>query len=147
MVIHGVGTRMLTEARSRETLASLITDDHLAIEFTLAGERFEGKDEAWEREFTKWLTAFPDLDIQVTNAVSTDTIEFVEGVATGTHTGAGPFEVGGKRIEPTGRTIEIRFCSVYEIRDGKASKTRHYWDDGLIMQQLGILDLETALSA
>lgn len=140
MTRHGVGIRMLTGARDYEGLAELITEDHLATEFTLGGERYQGLEDAWNVEFVRWLTAFPDLDIQVTNAISTDTIEFAEGVCYGTHLGQGPYEIDGKKIEPTGKTMKLPFASVYDIRDGKASRVRHYWDDGLLLRQLGITE-------
>jgi ketosteroid isomerase-like protein len=138
---------MLTETRDRESLMDLVTDDHVAVEYTCAGERYEGRDAIWDDEFSRWLGAFPDLDIQIHNVSRSDTIEFVEGVAFGTHTGPGPYKANGKPLEPTGRKIELPFVSIYTIRDGKASGTRHYWDDALIMQQLGVLDLDAALSA
>jgi len=41
---------------------------------------------------------------------------------------------------PTGKKIEIPFCEVMKIKDGKVISLNSYFDSAAMMHQLGILD-------
>jgi predicted ester cyclase len=61
----------------------------------------------------------------------------VEFVGRGTHDGPLKGPVG--EIPPTGRRVEIRFCEVHEIWDGKIVRFRTYFDPATMMRQLGLM--------
>jgi steroid delta-isomerase-like uncharacterized protein len=85
-----------------------------------------------------WLTAFPDGRTDVTRCVGSDDGTVVtEFVGRGTHNGPlmGP---GGRQIQATGRRVEIPFCQIATIRDGRIANAAIYYDLATIMGQLGI---------
>lgn len=133
-----IGATALEQASDFELVRRLFTEDHVAAEMCATGFRYEGIEEVLGREFTRWMTGFPDLGIKVKRVVAADGIEVVEAICTGTHDGK--FELG-RELDPTGRKIDFPFVSMYEIDGDRAKSSRHYWDDAMIMNQLGVLDL------
>jgi ketosteroid isomerase-like protein len=78
-------------------------------------------------------TAFPKSRMIVTNVQATDEQVFVEfRCPDAQNTG----RLG--LIHPTGRSVTLDFAGVYEIKDGKITKVRFYYDGGALMHQLGI---------
>ena len=79
-----------------------------------------------------YLSAFPDAKSeirQVHTACDTAVLEFI---ARGTHTG------DLMAIAPTGRKVEMPVCTVLDIRNGKITAEREYFDMLHMMQQLGV---------
>jgi ketosteroid isomerase-like protein len=134
-----IGRTVLENADDEELVRRLFTSDHIAIETCATGYRYEGIEDVVHREFGRWTTAFPDLAIEVQHVATSGDLEMVEAIGTGTHQGL--FDLG-QELEPTGRSMHLPFVSVYRIRDGRASHSRHYWDDAVIMNQLGVLELK-----
>ena len=62
-------------------------------------------------------------------------VEFVNrGTQTGTlHSSLGEFP-------PSGRRMEVRYCSVMRVQDGKVVEGRDYYDSASIARQLGLVD-------
>lgn len=78
-------------------------------------------------------TAFPTSRMVVTNVQATDQQVFVEFDC--------PEEPNTGRLgllPATGKTVSLSFAGVYELKDGKISKVRFYYDGGSLMHQLGI---------
>jgi steroid delta-isomerase-like uncharacterized protein len=77
--------------------------------------------------------AFPNSKMVVNNVQATDEQVFVEFECP-------PSENQGRlgMLQATGRTVGLDFVGVYEIKDGKISKVRFYYDGGSLMHQLGI---------
>jgi predicted ester cyclase len=134
-----IGSTVLENAHDEELVRRLFTEDHVAIETCATGYRYEGIEEVIHREFGRWVAAFPDLAVAVTNVSASGDLEMVEAIGTGTHQGL--FDLGGD-LEPTGLSMNLPFVSVYRIEDGRATHSRHYWDDAVIMNQLGVLELK-----
>ena len=89
------------------------------------------------RQFQQtWATAFPDSKVEVTHRVADDNGVVTEFRGIGTHTGplAGP----AGDLPATGRPVNIQFCEVFEIKNGKISKDRLYFDLAGLMSQLGL---------
>ena len=82
-------------------------------------------------------TALPDSRVEVTNLSTTEDGAVVEFVGRGTHTG--PLHTPSGDIPPTGRFIEVHFCDVYKIKDGKIVRHSTYYDALSLLQQLGVL--------
>ena len=133
-----IGKTALEQASDFDLVRKLFTEDHVATEVCATGFQYNGIEDVLGREFTRWMTGFPDLNIVVKRVVAADGVEAVEAICTGTH--EGEFELG-QVLQPTGRKIDFPFVSLYEIENGRAKTSRHYWDDALIMNQLGVLDL------
>jgi predicted ester cyclase len=133
-----IGSTVLENAHDEALVRRLFTEDHVALETCATGYRYEGIEEVVHREFGRWTAAFPDLAIEVLDVAASGELEMVEAIGTGTHEGL--FDIG-RQLEPTGRSINLPFVSVYRIKDGRATHSRHYWDDAVIMNQLGVLEL------
>ena len=80
---------------------------------------------------------FPDSGIEITNLFATEDQAVVEFIGRGTNTG--PLHMPTGDVPPTGRTIEMRFCDVYRIRNGKIVNYRSYYDALGFLQQLGLI--------
>jgi steroid delta-isomerase-like uncharacterized protein len=75
--------------------------------------------------------AFPDLRHENKYVVSASGDQvFVEGITHGTMKG----ESGGHA--PTGRSVACPFCTVFDLRDGKISEYRAYYDSGMWTRQM-----------
>ena len=69
--------------------------------------------------------------------IGSDDYAVVEFVGRGTNTG--PLATPQGEIPATGRAIEIPFCDVHRIEDGKITNGRSYFDMATMMRQLGLL--------
>ncbi|MBC8004504.1 MAG: ester cyclase [Verrucomicrobia bacterium] len=79
-----------------------------------------------------YTTAFPDLQFEIINMVTTGNFVVTEFIANGTHQG----DLMG--IKPTNRKVSVPICNVAEIREGKIYAEREYFDNVHLMQQLGV---------
>jgi steroid delta-isomerase-like uncharacterized protein len=84
-----------------------------------------------------WTEAFPDGKVEVTHMVANDNSVVTEFRGRGKHNGplAGPAGI----IPATGRAIDVAFCEVLEIKNGKIVKDRLYFDAATMMGQLGLM--------
>jgi steroid delta-isomerase-like uncharacterized protein len=71
-----------------------------------------------------------------TEVVAGDTV-VTEGTLTGTHTGI--FRTPQREIPASGNRVMLRYASVKEIREGKITSERLYFDQLELLQQLGAL--------
>ena len=100
-----------------------------------SGEIFHGL--PGYRQFVQnWTIAFPDARMEVTNLIPTDDWVVAEFAAQGTHEGL--LTGMTDRVPPTGRQMEMPFCEVLQIRDGKILNARLYFDLATLMRQLGL---------
>jgi len=121
-------------AHDAERGAALIPDD-TEWEEVPTGTRYRGPD-GWRENFSFWIGAFPDGRVEITNLVASDTAVVVEYVGRGTNTG--PIASPEGEIPPTGRSVEMRFCDVWEFREGRLAGGRSYFDMASLMAQLGL---------
>jgi steroid delta-isomerase-like uncharacterized protein len=81
----------------------------------------------------RYMTAFPDLHVEITSTTCEADRLVQEWVATGTHEG----ELMG--MAPTHRHVEFRGCAVGEIgQDGLEHRSAQYWEALALMNQLGV---------
>jgi steroid delta-isomerase-like uncharacterized protein len=99
-------------------------------------ERFEGP-EGVRRDLEQWANAFPDGRVEITNVHGFDGGAVVEFTGRGTNTG--PLATPAGEQPATGRAVELEFCDVMEIRDGKIVRGRSYFDMASMMRQLGLM--------
>lgn len=75
----------------------------------------------------QFLTAMPDLDIEIVDSLADDHAVCVHWHATGTHTGA------GLGLDPTGQLVSFRGVTWFKVKDGKLTEGRDFWNmDGLM---------------
>jgi steroid delta-isomerase-like uncharacterized protein len=90
-------------------------------------------------EFGKtFATALPDAHMELKSTVEEGNTIIAQGLYVGTHNGplATP---NGNVIPPTGKRVELPFADVFEFEDGKVKNHTVYFDQMVLMQQLGLV--------
>jgi len=110
----------------------------------LLADEFVSESDAWPapmrgREAARqgmqmWVTAFPDLRIEVKHMMASGDYVITQWHGTGTHKG----ELMG--IPPTGRRGEgTRGCTIAQYASGKVVREWVYMDVATILRQIGVL--------
>jgi ketosteroid isomerase-like protein len=73
-----------------------------------------------------WFAIFPDATCEMQSLVAMGDHVVAQGIGRGTQRGV--FHSPAGTIEPTGRTMEVRFCDVYRLKDGKIARADSYFD-------------------
>jgi len=121
--------------RDFDRALSVVSDD---AEWTNVptGETLRGRDGL--RQFLQvWDGAFPEGRIDVSSVKTGEGFAVVEFVGRGTNSGSLKTPAGD--LPPTNRSVELRFCDVIEVSDGRISGGRTYWDMASLMAQLGMM--------
>lgn len=100
------------------------------------GMTFRGPD-GLRQWFETWRMAAPNAQTEVLNMRVAGDWVFSEHIGRGVHTG--PLQTPAGAIPPTERPFELRMAEVYEIKDGKITQMRAYWDSATLLRQLGIM--------
>ena len=101
------------------------------------GNRVSGQ-AGLEQYWQGWIGAFPDGKVEITNNVAAeDGTVVTEFRARGTNNG--PMTMGGQQLPATGRPVDVMFCQVSRVRDGKIVDARLYYDGMTFATQLGLL--------
>lgn len=100
-----------------------------------SGARYRGP-QGWRDNFAFWIGAFPDGRVEITNLVAAEDGVVVEYTGRGTNTG--PIMGPEGEIPPTGRSVEMRFCDVWDFSNGTLAGGRSYFDMASLMAQLGL---------
>jgi steroid delta-isomerase-like uncharacterized protein len=101
------------------------------------GMTYEGP-EGYKTFFKMWTTAFSDARAEITNLIASGDWVTVEFTGKGTHQ-SGPL-VGPKGpIPPTGKSIDLSFCEIFKLKNGKITLVRLYFDAATMMRQLGLI--------
>jgi len=115
--------------------AALIADDALWVNIA-TGQTFQGP-EGYKQFVQGWSGAFPDSKVDVYKVIVANGYVVVEFHGQGTHTG--PLQTPAGPIPPTGRQVDIPFCEVYEIKNGRVVSAHTYFDSATMMRQLGLI--------
>lgn len=114
-------------SRDADKLANVFSDDAV-YEDVAAGQINRGKNEV-----RKWAAgAFADIDnfkIEVVSSSVHDGRGVTEWIWSGTDKG----------LFKTGKSFSVRGVSIIEIRKGKVSSYKEYYDFAAVMRQLGLL--------
>jgi steroid delta-isomerase-like uncharacterized protein len=121
---------------------SLIAEDAEWVNVA-TGETFRGPD-GYRRFIQGWRSAFPGSRIDDLRIEGNDDVIVAEFRGRGTH--AGPLATPAGMLPPTGRVIDVPFCEVMEVREGRISRARLYFDSATLMRQLGVLPEPSATS-
>jgi steroid delta-isomerase-like uncharacterized protein len=95
-------------------------------------EPFRGHDGA-RRFFQIYLTAFPDLHLDIEQVLPAGDHVVVRWRSTGTQ--RGPL----MSVAPTHKRAELHGCSVFEIQNGKVVRSWVYFDNAHLLRQLGAM--------
>ena len=133
--ISELGIKLFNENKIDEWTDAIAADD-IALEDVAIGHKAFGKEEA--KAYVKnWKTTFPDMVGKCNNRVESGNTMFEECSWTGTNTGEINAPVGSK-IPPTGKSVNINNCFVYEFENGKIKSMKNYLDTMSMMGQLGL---------
>ena len=130
-------------SKDYDAIEALVTDDFKLIDVA-SGETFHGREGA-RRNAEGWMNAFPDAKIELLNLVAADEWAVVEAVGRGTH--SGPLKTPGGDVPPTGRPMELHFCSIIKVQEGKIVEERDYYDGMTVATQLGMMPEPAATTA
>jgi steroid delta-isomerase-like uncharacterized protein len=130
-------------SKDYDAIEALVTDDFELIDVG-SGQKYSGREGA-RRNAEGWLTAFPDVDVELLNVVASGDWAVAEAVGRGTH--SGPMQTPMGEVPPTGTKMELHFCSVVKVRDGKIVEERDYYDAMTIANQLGLMPEQAASTA
>jgi steroid delta-isomerase-like uncharacterized protein len=130
-------------SKDYDTIEALAADDFELIDCA-SGEKFTGP-EGSRRNAEGWLTAFPEVRIELLNVVASGDWAVAEAVGRGTH--SGPLHTPMGEVPPTGKQMELHFCSLIKVREGKIVEGRDYYDAMTVANQLGLIPEPAATSA
>ncbi len=81
--------------------------------------------------------AFPDLHWEMREFIEGSDTVVAEGVFIGTNSGT---MVGPRGLIPaTGRRVELPFCDIWKVRNGRIVENRIYYDQVTFLVQLGLM--------
>ena len=98
------------------------------FDFTTKGER------AIIDPWKSWFDIFPDATCEVRSLVAMGNHVVAQGIGRGTHRGV--FNSPAGVLKPTGKTIAVGFCDVYELRGDKILRADSYFDFYGLVNQL-----------
>lgn len=119
-------------AHDADKVASFYTDD-VIYEDVAFGEVAHGHDEL-KKLATGFFTAVPDLKLEVIDASREGDHGWVEWKFSGTDVG----------LYKTGKKFSVRGASLFQMRHGKFSANKDYYDSATIMRQVGLLPQSAA---
>lgn len=119
-------------ARSRELTAS-----DCVVHVVPTGQVLHGP-EGMVAYLQAWVSAVPDARTTITSMVSDGQRVGYEFRGQGTQTGVFQSPMGD--IPPSGRPIDLQFCEMWEVIDGKIHSANVYFDATTLMRQLGVIE-------
>jgi len=100
--------------------------------FQARGREFRGP-KGYREFYDMYVTAFPDLSIQVNDIIGEDDVVVTSYTARGQH--SGPL----MGIEPTGKQVTVPGMSMTRFEGGKMVDVKTLWNEMSLMQQLDVL--------
>jgi steroid delta-isomerase-like uncharacterized protein len=126
---------LFNENKIDEWVNTLAADD-ITFEDMAVGHKASGKEEV-KAYVQSWKTTFPDMVGQFNNRIESGKPMVEECSWTGTNTGEITAPDGSK-IPPTGKTVNIKNCFIYEFENEKIKSMKNYLDMMGMMGQLGL---------
>jgi ketosteroid isomerase-like protein len=126
-----------------DAIQALVADDFELIDCA-SGQKYIGPQGA-RQNAEGWLIPFADAKVELLNVISSGDWAVAEAVGRGTH--SGPMQTPMGEVAPTGKQMELHFCSVIKVSDGKIVEERDYDDAMTIVTQLGLMPEPAASTA
>ena len=98
------------------------------FDYTTKGER------AIIDPWKSWFDIFPDATCEVRSLAALGNHIVAQGIGRGTHRGV--FNSPAGVLQPTGKTMAVGFCDVYELRGDKILRADSYFDFYGLVNQL-----------
>ena len=127
-------------ARDSEQMRSLHAPDFVLD--WVYGDAFENPPRSAKEThefFPSWFIGFPDLDYEVRRTIAAEKIVVTEWTFTGANSGPLAPPVFEHRREPTGRTIQFRGVSIYDVDAGFIRRETIYLDLATLVVELGVV--------
>lgn len=102
-----------------------------ALSTTLRGQ------DGFRKGFDVWLKAFPDAKVKINNIIAGEDFVTVEFTGSGNNTGT--FTTPQGEIKPTRKLVNLPFCEVLNIKNGKLVRSVLYFDLASMFKQMGVL--------
>ncbi|MDJ0770961.1 MAG: ester cyclase [Ilumatobacter sp.] len=121
-----------------ETMESLHAEDYVLD--WVYGDAFEDSPKSGEEGsafFPVWLSGFGEVAYEVKRTIAADDVVVTEWVFTGTHTGPLGPPFFDEQLDPTGRTIQFRGVTVYDVNGGLVQRETIYMDLATLLVELG----------
>lgn len=125
-------------AQDNETMKSVYAKDFVVD--WVYGDAFENPPSSAEESaqfFPAWFAGFDEMDYEVKRTIASKEVVVTEWVFTGTHTGPLGSPVFEERLEPTGRTIQFRGVTIYDVHEGLIQRQTIYMDLATLIVELG----------
>ena len=81
-----------------------------------------------------WFDIFPDATCEVKSLVSLGDYVVAQGIGRGTHKGV--FNSSAGELNPSGVKMQVNFCDVYRLENGKIVRADSYFDFYSLLRQL-----------
>lgn len=91
-----------------------------------------------ETFWSAWFSAFSEFDYEVTRTIASDGLVVTQWTFTGTHSNRLDPPVFDPPLEATGKTVQLRGVTFYEVSDGLIQKETLYVDLATLMVELGV---------
>lgn len=125
--------RHVATFNARDTDASPWSQD---AEFVAPNASMRGRDEVMAFFGVFW-NAFPDGRLETSRMLADGSSVAAEGRFIGTHTG--PMQTPDGEIPATGRQVDLRWMSSYEVRGDELASEHLYFDQAELLGQLGLM--------
>ena len=125
-------------AQDSKTMKSLHANDFIVD--WVYGDAFENPPSSADDSaqfFPAWFAGFDEIDYEVKRTIAADEVVVTEWVFTGTHTGPLGPPIFEERLEPTGRTIQFRGVTIYDVSEGLIQRETIYMDLATLIVELG----------
>jgi len=113
-----------------------LVDNNAQFQIIPFGAKFSGK-EGYLQLAQSWANAFSDGQCHITNIAAGEDWAVVEFAGRGSQDGTLMSPEGD--IMPTGKSVDIPFCDVFKIKNGKIVSHNSYFDSSTMMKQLGLM--------
>ena len=92
--------------------------------------------EGYKRFMLFLVESCPASRAELTNAFATEDQVVLESIVRGTNTGSWNLPTGA--IPARGRSIELRVCHIFQIKNGKIVSNRTYYDTTTLLEQFDL---------
>ncbi|MEW5829348.1 MAG: ester cyclase [Chloroflexota bacterium] len=123
--------------------ALAVLSDNILWQDVGSPEPFHGKD-AVRQYIQQWFSAWPDIQLKVTNRVITEDQLAGELEFTGTNTVPLQLAPGAPAIPPTGKKVQGKGTYFVRFEGGKAVEVHTYPDMAGLLMQLGLMPIPGA---
>jgi steroid delta-isomerase-like uncharacterized protein len=126
-------------AQDFDTMKSLHAKDFITD--WVSSDAFESPPRSAEESnkfFPAWFAGFDEMDYEVKRTIAAEKVVVTEWVFTGTHSGTLGPPVLEEYYAPTGRTIQFRGITVYDVDEGLIQRETIYMDLATLFVEMGI---------